>query len=104
MKKVLLTSLMLISLSTFSQLAPKKQSVNLNLPGWDYAKTKEVKMSNGLLLGGLSFTVAGLLTPVTMTGKSGNQKADIWHQPKYMILGTGLSLVTVGAVFKICGK
>lgn len=95
MKNIILTLFLTLSLFSFSQIAPPKNRVNLNLP--QPSSQSNVRIGPIMMLGGASFIAAGLLTPPIMVGGSTTQK-----QPFYKQGGRALSIVS-GAVFLTIG-
>lgn len=95
MRKVLLIILLLFSVMCYSQIAPPKQQIKLNLPPIS-AQQSRFPMGVGMMLGGAVLTTAGLLTPPLMVGGSTTQK-----QPFYKQGGRAAAIVSGVLVFTI---
>lgn len=96
MKKILLIILLLLSVTIcYSQIAPPKQQIKLNLPPIS-AQQSRFPMGVGMMLGGAVLTTAGLLTPPLMVGGSTTQK-----QPFYKQGGRAAAIVSGALVFTI---
>lgn len=96
MKKILLIILLLFSATMcYSQIAPPKQLIKLNLPPLR-AQESRFPVGVGMMLGGAVLTTAGLLTPPLMVGGSTTQK-----QPFYKQGGRAAAIVSGALVFTI---
>ena len=94
--KLLITAILLIfSTFSFSQLAPPRKVVKLNLPPVTSSNNTAV-VGPAMLLGGVSFIAAGLLAPPVMEGGSTTQKKAPIHQ-----LHRILPIVSGSAVFVV---
>ena len=89
--------------TTFSQLAPPKQKINLNLtPAQSYENTR--LKGPAMLLGGATFIAAGLLVPPVMEGGSTTQKKAPIHQlHRILPIVSGSAIIVVGFSFGIGG-
>lgn len=95
MKKLTLTLALLLSTSAFSQIAPPKKSILLNLP--KPSSSPSMPIGPGMMIGGATFIVAGLLTPPTIVGTSTTQKQPIYKQIRMLPILTGTIVLTIGA-------
>lgn len=95
MKRVILTLALALSTSAFTQIAPPKQRILLNLP--IPASASDVRIGPAMMLGGASFVVAGLLTPPTMVGWSTTEKQPFYKQIRMLPILTGTIVFTIGA-------
>jgi hypothetical protein len=103
MKKLTLTLALLLSTSTFSQIAPPKRSILLNLPKPSSAPNMSV--GPGMMIGGATFVAAGLLTPPFMVAGSTTQKKPFYQQgPRAAAIISGSIVFVVGIGYTIGGK
>jgi len=94
MKNLILSLFLFLSSLTFSQIAPPKQHIKLNLP--PYSSSSNIGVGPGMMIGGAALFAAGLLTPPIMVGGSTTQK-----QPFYKQGVRALAMVSGGIVFTI---
>lgn len=105
MKKLLLLSFLICSLNVFSQLAPISPKVNLNLPQTYFSKPdKDRKVGPYMMLGGLTFMAAGLLTPPIMVGGSTTQQQGMYKQVRSYVFTSGVLTFSAGLVLTIKGR
>ena len=102
MKTVLLTLALTFSFSAFSQIAPPRKVINLNLPV--PSTQPSIGMGPALMLGGATFIVAGALTPPLMVGWSTTQKQPIYKQIKLLPIVSGSIVFTIGAAKSLTGE
>lgn len=95
MKKLLLFLFLICSITSYSQLAPPKQQIRLNLPPLMVQESR-FPVGVGMMMGGAVLTTAGLLTPPLMVGGSTTQK-----QPFYKQGGRAAAIVSGALVFTI---
>ncbi len=102
---ILITSiLLLLSTVSFSQLAPPRQVVKLNLPAPSTNNNTPI-VGPALLLGGASFIAAGLLTPPVMEGGSTTEKKSPIHQlHRILPIVSGSAVFVVGIGVTIGGR
>ena len=111
MKKILLALALTFSTSSFSQLAPPKQKINLHLSTTSYSSnSSNVRVGPGLgagsvmMLGGASFIVAGVLTtPVYVSGSTTEKKPFLQQGGKAAAIISGCLVLTGGIVISIGG-
>jgi hypothetical protein len=103
MKKLLFTLMMCLTTTCFSQLAPPKQTINLNLSKPVPYNQSNMRVGPAMLLGGASFILAGALTPPTMAGGSTTQKKPIYQQVRMLPIITGSLTIVIGAGFSLGG-
>ena len=96
MKKILTILSLMLSLNVFSQLAPPRQTINLNLPKPIPSNDSDIRKGPILLVGGAAFMVAGFLTPPVMVGGSTTQKQPIYKQVKMLPIISGAVVFTIG--------
>ena len=78
-----------------------KYDIDLKLDKVSYSSNHYNSSSNlpigvGMMVGGASFIVAGLLTPPTYVGGSTTEKKPFFQQPKFLPIVTGGLLFTIG--------
>ena len=94
MKRIILILAMMLSFTAFTQIAPPRQRILLNLPKPTAAP--DTRIGPAMMLGGASFVVAGLLTPPTMVGWSTTQKQPFYKQIRMLPILTGTVVLTIG--------
>ena len=102
MKKLTLTLALLLSTSAFSQIAPPKKSILLNLP--KPSSVPDTRMGPAMMVGGAAFVVAGLLTPPTMVGWSTTEKQPFYKQIRMLPILTGAIVFTIGTGHTLGGN
>ena len=105
MKKILLALALTFSTSSFSQLAPPKQKINLHLSTTYYSSnSSNVRVGPVMMLGGASFIVAGILTtPVYVSGSTTEKKPFPQQGGKAAAIISGCLVLTGGIVVSIGG-
>lgn len=68
---------------------------------YGYEKSSRIPLGLGMVIGGASFIVAGLLTPPTYVGGSTTQKKPFMAQPKALPILTGALVMTIGCTISI---
>lgn len=96
MKKIILTAALALSTSAFSQIAPPRQRILLNLPKPTPSSNSDMRIGPVMMVGGAAFVVAGLLTPPTMVGASTTQKQPFYKQIRMLPILTGAIVFTIG--------
>ena len=105
MKKLLLLVSLLCSMNVLSQLAPANEKINLNLPQPDfYKRDKDRKVGPYMIIGGLTFMAAGLLTPPIMVGGSTTQEQAMYKQIRSYVFTSGVLTFSAGVVLTIKGR
>lgn len=104
MKKLTLTLALLLSTSAFSQIAPPKKSILLNLPKPTPSPSSDMRIGPAMMVGGAAFVMAGLLTPPTMIGTSTTQKQPFYKQIRMLPILTGTIVFTIGAGHSLGGN
>ena len=102
MKKILTILSLMLCLNVFSQIAPPRQIVNLNLPL--PSNQPEIRKGPIMMLGGASFMIAGLLTPPVMVGGSTTQKEPVYKQVRMLPIISGAIVMTIGVGITIGGN
>jgi hypothetical protein len=102
MKKILTILSLMLYLNVFSQLAPPRQTINLNLPL--PSNQTEIRKGPIMLAGGAVFMLAGLLTPPTMVGGSTTQKEPIYKQVRMLPIVSGAVVFTIGLGITVGGN
>lgn len=105
MKKILLALALTFSTSSFSQLAPPKQKINLHLSTTSYSSnSSNVRVGPVMMLGGASFIVAGILTtPVYVSGSTTEKKPFLQQGGRAAAIISGCLVLTGGIVISIGG-
>lgn len=105
MKKLILLLMLSLTTGVFSQLAPPPSQINLHLPTPKPYKVKEPIVGPLVMLGGMAFTAAGLLTPPVMVGGSTTEPKPFLQQGvRAAAIITGSVVITTGLVITIAGK
>jgi hypothetical protein len=120
MKKILAVLLLLVSFNVNSQynvnnsylatnVASTTMSTNINLrlnlvPTNSYSNNSDSRIGPYIILGGVVFTAAGLLTPSTYVGGSTTVKEPFTRQLRNWIMITGGIMSSVGIVVAISGN
>lgn len=105
MKKLILLVTLVCSMNVFSQLAPPVTKINLNLYQPDfYKKEKDRKVGPYMMLGGLTFMAAGILTPPIMVGGSTTQEQAMYKQIRSYVFTSGVLTFSAGLVLTIKGR
>ncbi len=105
MKKLILMVSLISTMNVFGQLAPVRQRVNLNLPQPQFCKPdKESRVGPYMMLGGLTFMVAGLVTPPIMVGGSTTQQQAMYKQMRSVVFTSGVLTFGAGVVLTIKGR
>jgi hypothetical protein len=102
MKKLTTILSLMLCLNVFSQLAPPRQTINLNLPL--PSNQPEIRKGPIMLAGGAVFMLAGLLTPPTMVGGSTTQKEPIYKQVRMLPIVSGAVVFTIGLGITVGGN
>jgi len=102
MKKILTILSLMLCLNVFSQIAPPRQIVNLNLPL--PSNQSDIRKGPIMLVGGAAFMVAGLLTPPTMVGSSTTQKQPVYKQVRMLPIVSGAIVFTIGLGVTVGGN
>ena len=103
MKKILTILSLMLCLNVFSQIAPPRQTINLNLPK-PVPSQPNVRKGPLMLIGGATFIAAGLLTPPVMVGGSTTQKQPFYKQPKMLPIASGSIIFTIGLGLTVSGN
>ena len=93
MKTIILTLTLIFSTGVFSQIAPPRKTITLNLPS---SPSPNMPIGPGMMIGGATFVVAGLLTPSVMVAGSTTQKQPAYKQPKMLPIISGALVFTIG--------
>ncbi len=96
MKKILTILSLMLCLNVFSQIAPPRQTVRLNLSKPIPSNQPEIRKGPIMLAGGAAFVVAGLLTPPLMVGGSTTQKQPVYKQVRMLPIVSGAIVFTIG--------
>jgi len=102
MKKVVLFLALALSTSAFTQIAPPKQRVLLNLPVPSNAPT--ARTGPLMMIGGASFVAAGLLTSPFTIGKTTTPKPFYQQGPRALAIVSGAFVFVVGVGITIGGN
>ena len=94
MKSIFLILSLIFSSGTFSQIAPPRKIITLNLPK---PSPPNMPLGPGMMIGGATFVVAGLLTPPMMIAGSTTQKQPVYKQPRMLPIASGALIFTIGA-------
>jgi hypothetical protein len=94
MKKILTILSLMLCLNLFSQIAPPRQKISLNLPL--PSNQPEIRKGPIMLVGGTTFILAGLLTPPLMVGGSTTQKQPVYKQVRMLPIVSGAIVFTIG--------
>ena len=93
----------MLCLNVFSQIAPPKKTISLNLP----VPSNQTNIRKGpiMLAGGALFIAAGLLTPPIMVGGSTTQKKSPIHQMQRILpIASGSLIFIIGVGVSIGGN
>jgi hypothetical protein len=104
MKKILTILSLMLCLNVLSQIAPPRQTINLNLPKPIPSNQSDVRKGPIMLVGGAAFVVAGLLTPPLMVGSSTTQKEPIYKQVRMLPIVSGAIVFTIGLGVTVGGN
>lgn len=104
MKKLLFILMMCLTTTCFSQLAPPRQTINLNLPKPVPSNQSNMRVGPAMLIGGTSFILAGALTPPTMAAGSTTQKKPFYQQVRMLPIVTGSFVFIIGTGFTLGGN
>ena len=105
MKKLILMVSLISTMNVFGQLAPVRQRVNLNLPQPEFFKPdKESRVGPYMMLGGLTFMVAGLVTPPIMVGGSTTQQQAMYKQMRSLVFTSGAITFGAGIILTVNGR
>jgi len=107
MKKLFLIGLLALPNIGLSQLSPPPSpQINLHLESQSksYGFEPEVRSGPGIILGGASFIVAGLLTTPTMVGGSTTERKPFYKQVRNLPILIGSITLTTGIVITITGN
>jgi len=102
MKKVVLFLALALSTSAFTQIAPPKQRILLNLP--KPSSAPDMRIGPAMMVGGTAFIIAGLLTPPTMVGWSTTEKQPFYKQIRMLPILSGAIVFTIGAGHTLGGN
>lgn len=102
MKKIILSLALLLSTSAFSQIAPPKQRILLNLPVPSNAP--QARTGPLMMIGGASFIAAGLITSPFTIGKTTTPKPFYQQGPRALAIVSGAIVFTVGVGITIGGN
>ena len=86
-----------------------KYDIDLKLDKVSYSSSQYNSSGNmpvgvGMMIGGTSFIVAGLLTPPTYVGGSTTEKKPFYQQPKFLPILSGALFFTIGIGVSISGN
>jgi len=86
-----------------------KYDIDLKLDKVSYSSSQYNSSGNmpvgvGMMIGGTSFIVAGLLTPPTYVGGSTTEKKPFYQQPKFLPILSGSLFFTIGIGVSISGN
>ena len=102
MKTLITLVLLTISTISFSQLAPPRQAIKLNLPPLSTGNENVAMRGPVLMLGGAAFIAAGLLTPPVMEGGSTTvKKSPINQLQRILPIVSGSGLFVVGVAVSL---
>ena len=104
MKKLITILSIMLCLNVFSQIAPPRQTINLNLPKPTPSNQPEIRKGPVMLAGGAAFMLAGLLTPPTMVGGSTTQKQPVYKQVRMLPIVSGALVFTIGLGITVGGN
>ena len=104
MKKLLFILMMCLTTTCFSQLAPPRQTISLNLPKPVPSNQSNMRVGPAMLIGGASFILAGALTPPTMVAGSTTQKKPFYQQVRMLPIVTGSFVFIIGTGFTLGGN
>jgi hypothetical protein len=104
MKKILMILSLMLCFNVFSQLAPPRQTINLNLSKPIPSNQSEIRKGPIMLAGGAAFMLAGLLTPPTMVGGSTTQKLPVYKQVRMLPIVSGALVFTIGLGITVGGN
>ena len=102
MKHLITILSLMMCLNVFSQIAPPRKTINLNLPQPAYVPT--IRTGPMMMIGGATFIAAGLLTPPTMVAGTTNQKQPAYKQMRMLPILTGAIVMTIGVGITIGGN
>jgi hypothetical protein len=104
MKWIITSIVLAFSAISFSQLAPPRQVVKLNLPKPSTSNNTPI-VGPALLIGGASFIAAGLLAqPVMEGGSTTEKKAPIHQLHRILPIVSGSAVFVVGIGFTLGGR
>lgn len=107
---VLFLSYTCLSQDSFNTIDQEiKYNIDLKLDkvsygGSHYNSGGNIPVGVGMMVGGSSFIVAGLLTPPTYVGGSTTEKKPFFQQPKFLPILTGSLFFTIGIGVSISGN
>jgi hypothetical protein len=101
MKKIILTLALTLSTSVFSQLAPPRTKINLNLPKPTISNQSNVPVGPIMMLGGATFMLAGFLTVPPTEGSSLTPKPFFKQGGRMLAIMSGGATFLVGATFSL---
>jgi hypothetical protein len=104
MKKLIIILSITWCLNVFSQIAPPRQLINLNLSKPIPSNQPEIRKGPVMLAGGAVFILAGLLTPPTMVGGSTTQKLPVYKQVRMLPIVSGALVFTIGLGITVGGN
>ncbi len=106
MKKIVLSLALMLSASAFSQIAPPRNIVKLQLApnGKNILdNSREMRTGPWMMIGGVSFIAAGLLTTPFTQGSS-NVPKPFWQQgPRTLAVISGSIVFVAGIAFTLGG-
>ena len=103
MKTLFLSLALAMSATAFSQIAPPRKSITLNLP-MPSSNQPNMRVGPAMMLGGAAFILAGALTPPTMVGWSTTEKQPFYKQIRMLPILTGAIVFTIGAGNSLAGN
>ena len=93
MKQLILTLALVFSFGSYTQIAPPRKTITLNLPK---PSPPNMPLGPGMMIGGATFVVAGILTPPMMIAGSTTKKQPVYKQPRMLPIVSGALIFTIG--------
>ncbi len=103
MKLLIVILALILTTSAFSQIAPPRKAIALNLPV-PSANQSNMRIGPAMMIGGAAFVLAGALTPPTMVGWSTTEKQPFYKQIRMLPILTGTIVFTIGAGNALAGN
>jgi len=114
MKNIILSLVILLTFNTTAQdsyepliliepSAPIELNINSSKSSSSYGNESNMPIGVGMMLGGATFIVAGLLTPPSYVGGSTTERKPFFQQAKIWPILSGALVFTGGIVISIGG-